>query len=194
MDPTDQEAVAATLADRHSFSLLVERYQLPLSRYVARLGNLDPDTVKDILQEAFIKTYLNLNDYDPALPFSSWLYRIAHNETMMHFRRQKSRPQVLKHESDMTLFEQIPDELNIFEEGDARLRGERIQRALQDLKPQHRDVLILRFFEDKSYEEISDILRIPQGTVATHLARGKTALERRLRQEHIRDVYYGNDG
>jgi RNA polymerase sigma-70 factor (ECF subfamily) len=192
MELSDQEAVAATLADRHAFSLLVERYQARLSRYVARLGGLDPDTVQDILQEAFIKAYVNLNDYDPALPFGSWLYRIAHNETMMHFRRQKSRPQVMKQESDLALFEQVPDGLNIAEEGDAKLRSERIEKTLHRLKPQYRDVIILRFFEGKSYDEISDILRIPPGTVATHIKRGKAALETLLREEHISDVYYGH--
>jgi RNA polymerase sigma-70 factor (ECF subfamily) len=191
MDPSDQEVVRATLADRNQFTILVERYQAPLLRYIRRIGNVDPDIAKDILQESFIKAYLNLNDYNPSFAFSSWMYRITHNETMGHFRKQRSRPQSIAHESDQDLFANLPDDLNIAHQSDAKLRDEAIMRALQKLKPQYRDVLILRFFEDKSYDEISDILRIPSGTVATHLARGKSELEAVLKEYHITDVYYG---
>jgi RNA polymerase sigma-70 factor (ECF subfamily) len=92
------------------------------------------------------------------------------------------------------VFEHLPDELNLAEEGDAALRNARIAWAIDALKQEHRDIVILRFFEEKTYEEISDILRIPLGTVATNLARGKKVLQQLLTQEHITDLYYGNDG
>ena len=194
MEQSDKDAVRLALQDRQQFSHIVERYQQPLLRYIQRLGRFDGDTAKDILQETFIKAYIHLNGYDLSLPFSSWIYRIAHNETMMHFRRQKNRPLVVEQESELSLFETIPDELDIARETDAKLRSQHIARALQQLKQEYRDILVLRFFEEKSYEEISDILEIPRGTVATNLARGKKALEALLTQEHITDVYYGNNG
>jgi RNA polymerase sigma-70 factor (ECF subfamily) len=194
MELSDQEAVAATLKDRQAFSVLAERYQAPLLRYIRRLGTLDMDVAKDILQETFIKVYINLNDYDQALPFSSWIYRIAHNETLMHFRRQKNRPRPVKNEEELSLFDLIPAELDIVKESDAKLQSARIADAISTLKREYKDILILRFFEDKSYEEISDILEIPMGTAATRLSRGKKALEVLLREEHITDVYYGHDG
>jgi RNA polymerase sigma-70 factor (ECF subfamily) len=193
MEFTDQEAVKQTLKDPHAFSVLVDRYQDPLSRYVRRLGAVDPEAAKDILQESFIKAYINLNDYNPSLPFSSWLYRITHNETMMHFRRMKSRPQPLPNEEDLLLFERIPDELDIEKETDLKLRADRVGKALRKLSPLYRDVIVLRFFEGKSYDEISDILQIPGGTVATYLFRGKRDLKKGLTSEHITDVYYGHD-
>jgi RNA polymerase sigma-70 factor (ECF subfamily) len=194
MELSDQEAVAATLKDRQAFSVLAERYQAPLLRYIRRLGTLDMDVAKDILKETFIKVYINLNDYDQALPFSSWIYRIAHNETLMHFRRQKNRPRPVKNEEELSLFDLIPAELDIVKESDAKLQSARIADAISTLKREYKDILILRFFEDKSYEEISDILEIPMGTAATRLSRGKKALEVLLREEHITDVYYGHDG
>ena len=194
MELSDQEAVVATLKDRHAFSVLVDRYQASILRYIQRLGMLDPDTAKDILQETFIKTYINLNDYDQALPFGSWIYRIAHNETLTHFRRQKNRPRRARTEDEANLFDLVPDEINIAEETDAKLRGARVASALGKLKREYRDIMVLRFFEGKSYDEISDILEIPAGTVATNLARGKKTLETLLQDEHITDVYYGHDG
>jgi RNA polymerase sigma-70 factor (ECF subfamily) len=188
MDTSDSEAVLAALKDPEAFSIIIDRYRPRLSRYVRRLGIFDPDTVNDILQEAFIKTYLNLNDYNSSLAFSSWIYRIAHNETMMHFRHMKNRAQALKSEDAFTLFENIPDGLDIAQESDARLRSRRIAEALQQLKPEYREVVVLRFFDGKTYEEISDILEIPQGTVATKLSRGKAALESLLKNMNITGV------
>ena len=159
--------------------------------WIQRLGNLDQDIAKDILQETFIKVYINLNDYDQTLPFSSWTYRIAHNETLMHFRRQKNRPRTARNEDEASLFGLIPDELEMTRETDAKLRVARVAKALSKLKQEYLDILVLRFFENKSYQEISDILEIPTGSVATNISRGKKALESLLREEHITDVHYG---
>lgn len=189
MEQSDQEAVRATLKDANAFTVLVDRYQQPLMRYIRRLGIDDEDAAKDILQESFIKAYTNLNDFDFQYAFSPWMYRITHNETMSHFRRLRSRPHLVRDESDLAVFELLADELDIAKESDAKLDGEVIAKALEAVKSEYRDVLVLRFFEGKSYEEISAILRLPGGTVATHLARGKTQLRRKLREFHMTDVY-----
>ena len=78
MEGLDQDIVRETLVDRHKFRILVERYQEALLRYIRRLGCSDMEAAKDILQESFIKVYVNLNDYDSAYSFSTWLYRIVH--------------------------------------------------------------------------------------------------------------------
>ena len=183
MEPSDQEVVRQTLHDRHMFRILVQRYQDALLRYIRRIGCTDPEAAKDILQEAFIKVYSNLNDYDSSFSFSTWIYRIVYNETMNHFRKQRNRPQAVTEESSVYLFEIIPDELDIAGETDIKLQGRAVAVALAKVKPQYREVLVLRFFENKSYDEIANILRIPNGTVATYLARGKGEL-RALLQEH----------
>lgn len=181
MDPSDQDIIRQTLVDRHMFCILVDRYQDALLRYVRRLGCTDIEVAKDILQESFIKAYLNLNDYDSAYSFSTWLYRITHNETMSHFRKQKNRPQALTEESAKYVFNMLPDGIDMAEEMDIKLRSQAVEIALKKLKPQYRDVLVLKFFEEKTYDEIADILRIPNGTVATYIARGKADLNSLLK-------------
>lgn len=179
---SDQELVAATLRDKHAYVGLVERYEAPLLRYVRRLG-ADRELAKDAVQEAFIKAYVNLNDYDPSLAFSAWLYRIVHNETISLFRKMANRPAPVTKEEDLGLFERIPDELDLVVESDrARVRAA-VARALSRLEPKYREVMVLRFFEEMSYDEISDILRIPHGTVATLINRGKSRLREFLQND-----------
>lgn len=170
------------------FRILVQRYQEALLRYIRRIGCTDPEAAKDILQESFIKAYSNLNDYDSAFSFKTWIYRIVHNETMNHFRKQRNRPQPVADESSLYLFEMIPDELDIAGEVDLKLREVAVSEALTKLKPQYKDVLILRFFENKSYDEIGDILHIPHGTVATYIARGKKELQALLKEHNPTSV------
>lgn len=188
MENVDREAVRAAIQDPEAFSAIIDRYRKPVSRYIQRFGAFDADTTKDILQESFIKVYLNLNDYNPSLPFSSWIYRIAHNEAMMHIRYMRNRAHAFASEDALTLFASIPDALDIAAESDARLRSVQVATALQRLKPEYRETLVLRFFEGKSYQEISDILEMAPGTVATHIARGKAALEKILRGMNIAGV------
>ncbi len=188
MELSDQDVVRQTIHDRHMFRILVQRYQDALLRYIRRIGCVDPEAAKDILQESFIKAYSNLNDYDSAFSFSTWIYRIAHNETMSHFRRQKNRPQVFTDDSSLYLFETIPDDLDIAGEIDMKMRGQAVSMALSKLKPPYREVLVLRFFEEKSYDEIGNILQIPHGTVATYISRGKKELQALLKEHEPIDV------
>ncbi len=183
MEPSDQDIIRQTLADRHMFRVLVVRYQDALLRYIRRLGCADSEMAKDILQESFIKAYANLNDYDSAFSFSTWIYRITRNETMSHFRKQKNRPKAVVDESGLFVFETLLDDLDIAEEMDTHLRSQAVQEALGKLRPEYRDVVVLRFFEEKNYDEIADILHIPSGTVATYIARGKVQL-RDILQKH----------
>ena len=188
MTPTDQELVAATLKDRQVMGLLVERYEKPLIRYIARLGVSDSDTIKDILQESFIKAYLNLNGYDAAQSYSAWMYRIVHNETINYFRSIKNRPLPVEHEEDLEIFAQIADELDIAHEADKLRLRTVIQHAVEKLEPKYKDVIILCFFEEKSYDEMSDILELPQGTVATYLNRAKVQLRQTLEKAHLNNL------
>ncbi len=185
---TDRELVAATLQDRHAFAGLVEKYQAALSRYISRIGAPDSESIQDILQESFIKAYVNLNDYDPTLPFSSWMYRIVHNETISYFRKQKNRPAPVVHEEDLTIFEKIADDFNVIEVIDADRRGQAVRLAIDSLDPLYKAVITLRFFEEKSYDEISDILHMPSGTVATYLSRGKVQLKEYIKKSNILEV------
>lgn len=183
-EPTDQELVAAALGDSAAYEPLVRRYQAPLTRYLFRLGCRSQGDADDILQEVFLKAYRNLNSYDPSLKFSSWLYRITHNEAITFFRKAGRGPQVARSDDELVFLETVPGESDLAAELDARLDGAAVRDAIAGLDPKYRDVLVLRFLEDRSYEEISDILRKPPGTVATLISRAKSRLRDALAATH----------
>jgi len=174
---TDQELVARAIANKQAFAAIVLRYQAPLLRYITRLGCKNSFAADDLLQEIFIKVYIHLNEYDPFLQFSSWIYRIAHNEIVSYFRKEKRRPSVLTKDDLLGLFENITDDADVIALESEKHIAMEIQVALDRLEPKYRDVIVLKFFEEKSYEEISDILLIPQGTVATLINRAKKKIK-----------------
>ena len=178
---TDEEIVRRTLLDKEAFVLLIERYEAKLARYLERLGVGLREDREDILQNAFIKAYRNLNNFDPTLSFSSWMYRIAHNETMSFFRAKHARPQVVLNEESEALITELQDETaDTSRLAESRLSREELAKAFETLPQSYRDALTLRFFEDRSYAEMSDILQVPVGTVSTLLHRAKRALRTAL--------------
>lgn len=177
---SDQELVARAMENKQAFAAIVNRYEAPLLRYILRLGCKDSSAAEDLLQEIFIKTFIHLNDYDTSLQFSSWIYRIAHNEIVSYFRKEKSRPGVSLKGDDAFLFENITDDPSLTELEGQQHTAVEIQAAVDQLEPKYRDVIVLKFFEEKSYEEVSDILQIPQGTVATLINRAKKKIKYNL--------------
>lgn len=180
-DLTDEDIVRRSLADREAFGMLIERYEKRLMRYLSRLGVSVAEDREDILQNAFVKAYTNLNSFDPTLQFSSWMYRIAHNEAMSFFRRTRARPQItLDAEHESLLAELADEDANTAARSELRLGSAGLAKALETLSERERDVLMLRYFEERSYAEISDILKLPVGTVSTLIHRAKLALRRVL--------------
>lgn len=176
-DTSDEDIVALTLTDAEYYSVIMDRYEPALDRYIRRLGVQRPEDRQDVLQEIFIKAYRNLNGFDQGLKFSSWLYRIAHNEAISWYRKQSVRPEGhLVDDSDTILVFLQATELRADSAASERLNAELLNAALNELPDKYRAVLTLRFFEHKEYDEISDILQVPVGTVGTLLHRGKARL------------------
>ena len=158
--------------DQELYIHLVKRYQQRLIRYARYLGASD-DQAEDIVQESFIKSFINLNSFKTDKKFSSWIYRIVHNHTINFLKKeQKSQHTTL---SDW-LSEIIPSKANLEEEFELELSKEELRRQLDKLAHNHKEVLILYYFEDKRYQEISEILRIPTSTVGIRLRRAKQKL------------------
>ena len=178
---TDEEIARETLTDREAFGVLIVRYEAKLARYLERLGVGTREDREDILQNAFIKAYRNLNSFDSTLAFSSWMYRITHNEAMSFFRARRARPQVILDEASEILITELRDETaDTSASAELRLSREELARAFAVLPPRYRDVLALRYFEDRSYVEMSDILQVPVGTVSTLVYRAKRSLRELL--------------
>jgi RNA polymerase sigma-70 factor, ECF subfamily len=179
-EKSDEELVALTLEDQSNFSFLVQRYQDKLSRYIHRLSGLSSEEIEDLLQNIFIKAYLNLNDFDGRLKFSSWLYRIAHNEAIDHYRKNQARPQLL----DVDISESYVKELAGDDDLLSQLARQElkiiVQAAIGTLDYKLREIIILKFIEEKDYQEISDIIKKPMGTVASRLNKAKAELRKIL--------------
>ncbi|KAA3630855.1 MAG: RNA polymerase sigma factor [Bacteroidetes bacterium] len=170
---SDLEIVQKSLQDVEYFACLYNKYEPKLLRYIKRISYSSREESEDILQEAFIKIWRNLNDFDQSLKLSSWIYRIVHNETVSFWRKKTSygKSQTLELPEDISSLED-----NTFgEENELSDNTAKINKTLQKLPLKYREILVLKFLEMMSYEEISDVLKIPEGTVATRINRAKKA-------------------
>jgi RNA polymerase sigma-70 factor (ECF subfamily) len=180
---TDKEIVKKSLADIEYFSCMYDRYESRLLRYIKRIASVNEEQAKDILQEAFIKIWRNLNDYDQSLKLSSWIYRIVHNETVSYWRKQKSYGKDRRIPLDETLFKEDSSDYEMHEDKGQKER--RTHEALNLLPLKYKTILILKFMENMSYHEISDVLKIPEGTVATRINRAKDMFIKKAKHHHI---------
>ncbi len=173
----DLQAVRNCLGgDVKSFELLVEKYQGVVYNIALRMVKV-PDDAEDISQAAFLKAYEKLGTYRESFRFYSWLYRIAVNEALNFLDRQKRY---------MRLDERVEDSRQAVDvAAETREQNERIQEALMELKPDHRVVLILKHFEEFSYEEIGAILDIPVKRVKSRLFTARQVLREILLKKGI---------
>lgn len=170
---TDEELVKMTLANQDDFLYLVDRYRGKLTSYIRRITNVNSEDAEDILQDVFIKVYLNLNDFNSDLKFSSWIYRIAHNQVISNHRKLKARPEGYAVDIEDGLIHTLASEIDIVKEADSKILRTSINGILSGLDEKYREVLVLKFLEEKNYQEISDILKKPLGTVASLINKAK---------------------
>ena len=149
---TDEMLAKALRSDTRVLGEIIERYETKLSRYIQRKSNASSEDRKDILQNIFIKIYKNINDFDPDLSFSSWAYRIARNEMVDWYRREKRRPH-LSLEGDEGVMQTLASELGADIAAQKAELRQAIEEAVQTLPEKYQDIVELRFFEEKSYDE-----------------------------------------
>ncbi len=174
--------------DREAFRELVVRYQSRILSTIYRMIH-DPEMSRDLAQEVFVKAYTKLSSYDARYPFKVWITRIATYHTIDYLRRRKpefpvlqdplnpARPSVIDTASSKDL---TPDE-RIWRKERAGI----ISRALQNLDPKLRAVVVLRHYEDLNYDEIADALNIPLGTVKNRLFRAREKLQELILDKHL---------
>ncbi len=179
---SDAQIAALSLTDAQYFTYIVARYEAKFRRYISRLG-VAAEYIDDVLQNIFIKIYINLADFNSSLSFSSWAYRIAHNETISFYRHRKARPEGNAIPVPEEIIENIANDVDVVAHVEHGLRAEVLQTTLSHLSADARNIIVLRYFEEKSYEEISDILRVPLGTVATKIFRAKRELKSLLEKK-----------
>jgi len=172
-EKTDEELVKLTLADQEWYLCLMRRYEAKLTRYIRRISGLNDQDLEDVLQDIFIKAYRNLNEFDPDLKFNSWIYRIAHNEVISRYRKLMTRPQLVDGEEGEKMLDLIEDKNDPEEKLDNKLSREKIQNILSQMDLKYREVLALKYLEEKDYKAISDIVKKQIGTVGTLINRAK---------------------
>ncbi len=186
---TDEDLIRYSLHDENAFYILMKRYEPALLRYIYRITQANREEAEDLLQEIFIKVYRNINGFDINLKFSTWLYRIAHNEVISQYRKNR------KYRSELNIDDAVNDSRLLVNfltdtfnmESDYLLRemGAEVRKDLEKLAPKYRDVLVLRYLEDLSYEEIGDIIQKPSGSVATLLNRAKEKFKKLAEQHQL---------
>lgn len=170
--------------DQNAFAEIVELYKDKVYQICYRmLGN--QHEAEDIAQEAFIRAYVNIHSYDMKRKFSTWLFRIATNLSIDRIRKKKPDYYLdaeVAGTEGLTMYSQIAadDPLPETEVETLELQ-DMIQQEILRLPEKYRAVIVLKYIEDLSLKEISDILDLPIGTVKTRIHRGREALRTKLR-------------
>jgi RNA polymerase sigma-70 factor, ECF subfamily len=179
LEEDDHELVRrARRGDREAFGGLVQRYQQRVVG-VARSLTHNTEDAMELAQETFIRAYQNLRSFEGRSSFSTWLYRIASNLSI-DWRRREGRYPVARGEEAENELRKIPSAQGDSFRAVARNElGNKVREALKELTAEHRQVILLREMEGLSYEEISEILNCPKGTVMSRLHYART---------HLRDL------
>jgi RNA polymerase sigma-70 factor, ECF subfamily len=166
--------------DNTAFDELVRRYKQPLANFVFRYLSSYDDSL-DIVQDTFIRVYQNKDNYKTIAKFSTWLYTIASNLAKTHLRRSKRfklfSGNIFKTKDEEYEVEYPDTDPTPEENTDKNLRAELVQKSLNKLAEHYREVVILRDIMELSYEEISKITKLPEGTVKSRINRGRLILK-----------------
>lgn len=176
---SDAQLVSLVIkGDIELYGQLMQRYEAKLLRYVTYLLGGDYASA-DVVQETFIKAYINLRSYKPKYSFSAWLYRIAHNTAVNVAKKNKKYTAMPDAEIiDLIPEFSVPDDLA--DKADQAILGERLTQSFSSLSPKYREPLLLNLVEGYGYQEIADILQIPINTVATRIRRAKQHMQTSL--------------
>jgi RNA polymerase sigma-70 factor, ECF subfamily len=159
---------------QEQFRFLVERYHRGLVVHLYNLIN-DQHTAEDVAQEAFIRAFNKLSQYNDTYAFSTWLYRIADNIAYRHLQQTKKT-------TDFDAIEELvpDDKLPLDEATDKIFTREAVRSSIQSLPVAYRQVIALYYWDDFNYEEIAVIMGRPVGTIRTWLHRAKEDLRKEL--------------
>lgn len=177
----DRELVTAILAgDRELFSDLVRRYEKRMVNYVYRITHRYEEA-HDLAQEIFVKVFLALDRYDPKYQFSTWIFRIAQNSAIDALRKKSLSEVSLTRTDD----EESGGKEREFADGGIspyralknKQLSSAIDRAVDDLPGEYRELIQLRHFAELSYDQIAEMKRMPLGTVKNKLFRARNLLK-----------------
>ena len=179
---TDEVLIAQfQQGDVQAFDVLVRRYKDQLLNYVYRFVNSRVEA-EDVVQETFLRVYKNKHYYKEIAKFSTWIYTIAGNLAKTELRKRKRRNilSISNFVNDERDYD-IPDKADSPEKQvDGSMKDEMVQAAIQNLPPKFKEVIVLRDIQGFAYDEISQIIDVPLGTVKSRVNRGRLKLQEDL--------------
>lgn len=182
----DKLVQAAIGGSEKAYKRLVEKYERALYYHILKMIK-DKNKVEDLVQEVFVKAFDNLHSYNTNYAFSTWLYRIATNHTIDYLRKKKLQTlsidePVKQRDGEMKM--QLPDESAQTDRKIIRSQRQKmVQEAIEELPEKYRAVIKLRHMQEKSYQEIAEILDSPLGTVKAHIFRAREMLYKELKDK-----------
>ena len=185
-ETTDQQLVDQVMAgNKNAFNLLVMRYQHRVAALIARFVQ-DPQEVEDVAQEAFIKAYRALPLFRGDSAFYTWLYRIAVNTAKNHLVARSRRPPAHDLEIDEVEPAEIGSVLHEIESPEGSLSTselkDAIEAAVDSLPEELKTAFTLREFSGLSYEDITEVMDCPVGTVRSRIFRAREAIDRKIKE------------
>jgi len=180
---TDERLVELALdGDEDAFGVLVRRYQRRLTAFLGQLVG-DLELARELSQEAFIRAWSALERFDPRYRFSTWLFRIAHNLGIDQLRRRRLQTVSLYRtdsegdEVEVVVPDADKDPLGHLEN---HVLASELKQVIDGLRPEYRELVLLRHFAGLSYQEIAEFKEMPLGTVKNKLFRAHSVLRRAL--------------
>jgi RNA polymerase sigma-70 factor (ECF subfamily) len=176
----------ALKGDQTAYRAILKKYHDQVYNLLYRMVH-DNDEVEDLTQEAFIKAFNSLANFNEEFAFSTWLYKIATNNCIDYIRKKKlatfSIDKPIESKDGEYSFE-IPD--STYEPDKSLIAGQRtriLEEAINSLPEKYRQVILMRHTEDKDYQEIADTLKLPLGTVKAHIFRAREILYKKLKKK-----------
>jgi RNA polymerase sigma-70 factor (ECF subfamily) len=184
IDERSDEEVAHAVqgGDQEAFGILMDRYIPKLTRYGARFL-ADHDAIEDVVQEVFLKAYRAIQSFDVSRRFSPWIYRIAHN-AFANVLREKAGVRLFSLFDFDTILPHPLARETADGPSERRETRELLDGALGQIPPKYREPLVLYYYDEMSYTEIADILKVPVATVGVRLSRGKALMKKALQITH----------
>jgi len=180
---SDEELIARfQQGDEYAFEEIVHRFKDRLKNFVYRYLSSD-EAAEDVVQDTFLRVYQKKHMYRNIAKFSTWIYTIAGNLAKTELRKRKRRKMFSLSNLGLEDKEfEIPSEEFAPEEGvEGEYTEKEIQDAINELSEKFKTVIILRDIQELSYEEISNIVDVPVGTVKSRINRGRIKLQEKLR-------------
>ncbi len=174
----------AKAGDGRAYDQLMEMYHDAVFNIILRMVR-NRQEAEDLTQETFIKAYNSINSFNEEYAFSTWLFKIASNHCIDFFRKRKlvtySMDEPVKYKDDEIAHEYADNEPTVDKEMVASEKSKMIRQAIEKLPDKYRMAIILRHHEEKSYEEIAEILNLPLGTVKARIFRAREMLKKILK-------------